>query len=145
MVVAIIDGMGGGIGAQLAERVKKENLADLSLIALGTNAVATQRMIEAGADRGVSGENAIRVSIGLADYVLGPLGIVLPNAMMGELTPAMAEAILSSRAKKILLPLAQSHVSIVGLAQRNVGELIDEAMQTLSQALRTKDNIGLTP
>jgi hypothetical protein len=135
-IIAIVDGLGGGIGAQLAERVKKEGFAGTTIVALGTNAVAAQRMIEAGADRGASGENAIRVSIDLADYVLGPIGIVLPNAMMGELTPAMAGAIFASRARKILLPLAQSHVSVVGLAQLHVGELIDEAMAVLSRALK---------
>ena len=136
VIIAIVDGMGGGIGAQLAERVKREGFAGTTLLALGTNGTATQRMIEAGAERGASGENAIRVSVGLADYVLGPLGIILPNAMMGELTPAMAEAIFASRARKILLPLAQSHVVIVGLSQLNLGELIDEAIAVLSRALR---------
>jgi hypothetical protein len=135
-IIAIVDGLGGGIGAQLAERVKREGFPGTTIVALGTNAVATQRMIEAGADRGASGENAIRVSVDLADYVLGPIGIVLPNAMMGELTPAMAGAVFGSRARKILLPLAQAHVSVVGLAQLNVGELIDEAMAVLARALK---------
>jgi hypothetical protein len=137
MIIAVVDGMGGGIGAQLTQRVKRENLKGAIIIALGSNAVAAQRMVDAGADRGASGENAIRVSVALADVILGPIGIVLPNAMMGEITAAMTEAILAARAKKILLPLAQSHVAIVGLAERTIGELVDEALAELIQTLES--------
>jgi len=133
--VIVVDGMGGGIGAQLVARIRKDIKPEISLLAIATNAVAAERMVDAGASRGASGENAFRVSLPEADLILGPLGVVLPNAMMGELTPAMAEAVLASRAKKILLPLAQSHVLVVGLAERNVGELIDEAIAALSRAL----------
>jgi hypothetical protein len=133
--VIVVDGMGGGIGAQLVARIRKDVKSEISLLALATNAVAAERMVDAGASRGASGENAFRVSLPEADVILGPLGVVLPNAMMGELTPAMAEAVLSSRARKILLPLAQSHVLVVGLAERSVGELIDEALAALSRAL----------
>jgi hypothetical protein len=133
--VFVVDGMGGGIGSQIVARIRKESRADLVLVGIATNAVAAQRMVEAGASRAASGENAFRVSLPEADVVIGPIGIVLPNSMMGELTAAMAEAVLASRAKKILLPLAQSHVCLVGLAMRNVGELIDEAMVLLSRAL----------
>jgi hypothetical protein len=139
MIIAVVDGMGGGIGAQLVERIKKEKLAGATLIVLGSNAVATQRMIEAGADRGASGENAIRTSIALADFIVGPIGIVLANAMMGEISPAIAEAILSARGKKLLLPLAQSHVAFVGLAQKNLGELIAEAVESLVKASKASD------
>jgi hypothetical protein len=139
MTIAVVDGMGGGIGAQLVERIKRENLQESSLIALGTNAVATQRMIEAGADRGASGENAIKVSAALADFIVGPIGIVLANAMMGEISPAIAEAILSARGKKLLLPLVQSHVIIVGLAQKNLGELIAEVVESLVKASKASD------
>lgn len=139
MTIAVVDGMGGGIGAQLVERIKRENLQESSLIALGTNAVATQRMIEAGADRGASGENAIKVSAALADFIVGPIGIVLANAMMGEISPAIAEAILSARGKKLLLPLVQSHVIIVGLAKKNLGELIAEVVESLVKASKASD------
>jgi hypothetical protein len=134
-MVFVVDGMGGGLGAQLTGRIRKEIKADISLLALATNAMAAQRMVDAGASRGASGENAFRVSLKVADFILGPLGIVLPNSMMGELTPAMAEAVLSSPAQRILLPMAQSHITIVGLAQRSVNELLDEALATLARAL----------
>jgi hypothetical protein len=133
--VFVIDGMGGGIGAQIVSRLRREARPDLVIVALASNAVATQRMVDAGASRGASGENAFRVSLRDADFVIGPLGIVLPNAMMGELTPAMAESVLSCRAKKILIPLVQPHLTMVGLAQRNVGELIDEALAEILRDL----------
>jgi hypothetical protein len=138
--IIVVDGMGGGIGAQLVARIRKDIGTDVVLVAIATNAVATQRMVDAGAVRGASGENAFRISLPEADFIVGPLGIVLPNAMMGEVTAAMAEAVLSSRAKKILLPLAQSHISLVGLAPRhNVGELVEEAVATLIKALDGKE------
>ena len=137
--IAVVDGIGGGIGAQIVERLRKEDLPGVSIVALGTNAVATQRMVNAGADKGASGENAVRVSIGLADYIIGPVGIVLPNAMMGEITPAMAEAVFNSRGKKLLLPLNQPHFEIVGIGQRNVNDLITDAIQSLVRMLRSPD------
>ena len=134
-IVAVIDGVGGGIGAQIVERLRKEDLSDLSIVALGTNAVATQRMVNAGADKGASGENAIRVSINLADYIIGPIGVVLPNAMMGEITPFIAEAVFRSRGKKLLLPLSQPHFEIVGISQKNVNDLIGDAIVALKKML----------
>jgi NAD(P)-dependent dehydrogenase (short-subunit alcohol dehydrogenase family) len=131
--VYVVDGMGGGIGAQIVQRIRKELGDEVLLLALATNAVAAQRMVDSGAARGASGENAFRVCLPEADFIVGPLGIVLPNSMMGELTPAMAEAVFASRGKKILLPLAQSHFTVVGLAGRNVGELIDEAIAAIKK------------
>jgi len=133
--VFVVDGMGGGIGAQIVARLRKEQRADAIVVALATNAVAAQRMVDSGAVRGASGENAFRVSLRDADFIIGPMGIVLPNAMMGELTAIMAEAVLASRAKKILLPLAQSHICLVGLEKRGAGELIDEAVAELVRGL----------
>jgi len=138
-IVAVIDGVGGGIGAQIVERLRKEGLSDLSILALGTNAVATQRMVNAGADKGASGENAIRVSISLADYIIGPIGVVLPNAIMGEITPLIAEAVFNSRGKKLLLPLSQPHFEIVGIGQKNVNDLIGDAIVALKKMLYAAD------
>ncbi len=139
MTIAVIDGIGGGIGAQIVERLRRESVADLCIVALGTNAVATQRMVDAGADRGASGENAIRVSVGAADVVIGPVGIVLPNAMMGEITPGIAEAVFGARGKKLLLPLSQPHVTIVGMAQKNVADLIGDAIDLVKRMKTTAD------
>jgi hypothetical protein len=137
--VVVIDGVGGGIGAQIVERLRKEDLPGISIVALGTNAVATQRMVNAGADKGASGENAVCVSVGLADVIIGPIGIVLPNAMMGEITPAMAEAVSNARAKKLILPLNQPHFEIVGVSPRNVNDLIGEAILALKKLLHAAD------
>ncbi len=135
MTIAVIDGIGGGIGAQIVERLRREGMRDVSILALGANAVATQRMVDAGADRGASGENAIRVSVSCADFILGPIGIVLPNAMMGEITPGIAEAVFGAKAKKLLLPLSQPHVIIVGMTQKNVNDLISDAIAVLKKSL----------
>jgi hypothetical protein len=134
-MIVVVDGMGGGIGAQLLARIRKDMQADAALVALATNAVAVQRMVDAGAARGASGENAFRVVLPDADFIVGPLGIALPNAMMGEVTTAMAESVLAARGKKILLPLVQSHVYLVGLAQGSVGDLVEQAVQELQREL----------
>lgn len=139
MTIAVIDGVGGGIGAQIVQRLRKEGVHDLSVIALGANAVATQRMVDAGADRGASGENAIRVSVATTDCIMGPIGIVLPNAMMGEITPVIAESVLAARGKKLLLPLNQPHITIVGMAQKNVNDLISDAIEELHKLIADVD------
>ena len=139
MTIAVIDGIGGGIGAQIVERLRREGIRDITILALGANAVATQRMVDAGADKGASGENAIRVSILSADHILGPIGIVLPNAMMGEITPRIAEAVLAAPGKKFLLPLSQPHVEIVGMVQKNVNDLISDVIVALKRSLPQPD------
>ncbi|MDR0689620.1 MAG: DUF3842 family protein [Spirochaetaceae bacterium] len=133
--VVIIDGMGGGIGAQLISKIRELNDEELELIALGTNAVATERMIKAGAHRGASGENAIRVSVSLGDFILGPIGIVISNSLMGEISPVMAEAILAAPGEKILLPLQQDHFRLVGMESLPFTKIIDKAMDILKECL----------
>ncbi|MCL1818938.1 MAG: DUF3842 family protein [Spirochaetaceae bacterium] len=135
MRIAVIDGMGGGIGAQIVSQLRQEIRAAAEIIALGTNATATDRMVRAGADRGASGENAIRVSVQSADIIVGPLGIVIPDAMMGELTSVMAQAIFSSKAEKFLIPLAQQHFTIVGCEPQPIASLIGELVRTLRDRL----------
>lgn len=122
----VIDGMGGGLGAQIISRLKEKLGQELELIALGTNAMATSRMVQSGAQRGATGENAIRVNINQGDLIIGPLGIMMPNALMGEITPAMAEWISLAPGKKILLPVHQHHFQLVGMQQRPMAELVDE-------------------
>lgn len=133
--IVVADGMGGGIGAQIIARLRKEGVAGITILALGANAVAAQRMVDAGADRGASGENAFRVTLARADFVLGPIGVALPDSMMGEISAEMARAVVSSPGTKLLLPLSQSHIEIVGLAQRNVADLVAEACGELVRLL----------
>ncbi|MCL5110395.1 MAG: DUF3842 family protein [Chloroflexi bacterium] len=131
MIIAVIDGMGGGIGAQIVTQLREEISLEVEIIALGTSAIATDKMMRARASRGASGENAIRVSIDLADVVLGPIGIVIPNSMMGEVTPAIAQAVADARGVKLLLPISQPHLQIVGVEQRPLAKQITVAIQAI--------------
>ncbi|MDR1625423.1 MAG: DUF3842 family protein [Spirochaetia bacterium] len=133
MRIAVIDGMGGGIGAQLAGQLRQEIGDRAEIIALGTNASATDRMLRAGADRGASGENAIRVSAASADIILGPIGIVIPDAMMGEVSALIAQAVFSSKAEKFLVPIAQQHFTIVGLESKPISLLIAQTVQMVKE------------
>ncbi len=126
--VVVIDGMGGGIGVQLIQGLRSELGAEVELIALGTNSTATERMVRSGADRGASGENAIRVSVGLGDYILGPIGIVLPDGLMGEVSPDIARAILSAPGERILIPVAQQHFILAGTELRPLSQAIAQAV-----------------
>jgi hypothetical protein len=131
--IVIIDGMGGGIGVQLIGKLKDIIDKDTELIALGTNAVAAERMVKAGAHRGAAGENAIRVSAPAGDFILGPIGIVIPNSLMGEITPAMAQAVLAAPGERILLPLQQEHFFIAGLEQLPLARMIDKAVEIFKE------------
>ena len=133
MLVVVIDGLGGGIGSQLVGQIKDNLPSGSEVLALGTNSAATQAMIKAGAQRGATGENAIRVMAGQADVILGPLGFIIPDARMGEITVTMAEAIVASPARKLLLPVAQPHVELVGLMPQPLGALIRAAGQRLAE------------
>ena len=134
--ICVIDGQGGGIGATLIKYLKEAYGETVELIGLGTNAIATAQMLKAGANRGASGENAIVQTVRTADLIVGPIAITWANAMLGEVTPKMAEAITSSPAPKILLPLVQESVVLVGvvleplphMVQRIVNEKIKEVL-----------------
>jgi hypothetical protein len=135
-IIAVVDGMGGGIGAGLIGRIKENiNLEDTEIIALGTNSVAAGRMVKAGAHRGASGENAVRVMTKTASFILGPIGIVIADSMMGEITPVMASAVLSAPGERILLPLQQEHFFIAGLEQIPMAGMIDRAVEILKDRL----------
>lgn len=124
--ICIIDGQGGGIGSTIIRKLKDRFGEDIEIIALGTNAIATAQMLKARANRGASGMNAIVQTVKHADYIIGTVGIIMPHAMMGELTLEMAEAIALSPAKKILLPLTQENLQIVGLLSTPLPQLVDE-------------------
>jgi uncharacterized membrane protein len=113
--VCVIDGQGGGIGSTIIKKLKLVYGESIEIIALGTNAIATAQMLKAKANRGATGENAIVHTVAHADLITGTLGIVLANAMMGEVTAKMAAAVSSSRAIKLLLPLSQENTIVVGV------------------------------
>ena len=123
--VCVIDGQGGGIGATLIKSLKEAYGESMELIALGTNAIATAQMMKAGANRGASGENAVVRTVYEADLIIGPISITWANAMLGEVTPQMAEAITSSPALKILLPLTQERVVLVGMPTEPLPHLVE--------------------
>ena len=123
--ICVIDGQGGGIGSAVIKRLKDALAETVEIVALGTNAIATAQMLKAKANRGASGENAIVRTAGQVDIIIGPVGIVMANAMMGEVTPKMAEAVASSPARKFLIPLSQENIAIVGMPSAPLPHLID--------------------
>ncbi|MDR1637587.1 MAG: DUF3842 family protein [Treponema sp.] len=140
--VVVVDGMGGGIGGQLIGKLKESIDSDTEIIALGTNAVATERMVKAGAHRGATGENAIRVSVSSGDFILGPIGIVIGNSMMGEITRGIAAAVLAAPGERILLPMQQDHFFIAGLEQLPLVKMIDRVLEIFRERIKAKK---LTP
>ncbi len=126
--IVIVDGMGGGIGSQVIEGLRSMLGDAVEILALGTNSGATERMLKAGADRGASGENAIRVSVGTGCLVIGPIGIVIPNGMLGEITEVMAQAVLASPGERILIPVAQEHFLLAGFEAKPLGKLVEDTM-----------------
>ncbi len=133
MRIAVIDGQGGGIGKHITEKLRKELPEETEILALGTNALATSVMLRAGANEGASGENAVIYNAPRVDIIVGPLSILIPNGMMGELTPGMAEAIASSPARKVLLPLIRGTIELVGLSPEPLPHLIDAMVQRIKQ------------
>ncbi|GAB4420985.1 MAG: DUF3842 family protein [Thermodesulfovibrionales bacterium] len=131
--IAVVDGQGGGIGSLIVKRLREEFKDNIEIIGLGTNATATASMMKARADRGATGENAILWNSGRVDMIIGPLSIILPNAMLGELTPKMAEAISSSSAKKLLLPLNQEFVEVVGVSREPLPHLIEKVIERIKE------------
>ncbi len=128
--ICVIDGQGGGIGAAIIKKIKERFGESLEIIALGTNAIATANMLKAKANKGASGENAIVCSAKSCDVIIGSLSIVLTNGMLGEVTPKIAEAVTSCSAIKILLPVLQENIKIVGIQNMPLPPLIDEIIET---------------
>lgn len=134
MRVAVVDGQGGGIGRAIVERIKKD-LPGVEVTALGTNSAATGQMLRAGADNGATGENAIVHNMEHVDVVMGVIGILNANAMMGELSPAMALAIGSSHTYKILLPVNRCHIHVVSVEDIPLSVHLDNAVKALRDYL----------
>ncbi len=130
MNVLIIDAQGGGIGRQLVAAVKKAFPGE-TVTAVGTNSLAASAMLKAGADFVATGENAVVVNCRRADVILAPIGVVIADAMLGEITPAMALAAGGSRAKRILLPIGHCDNMVVGTGGLSVGQLVQEAVEQL--------------
>lgn len=125
-----MDGQGGRLGCLLVEEIKRR-LTQVQIYALGTNAVATTAMLKAGADFGATGENPVVRNVVDADGVLGPVGIIVANAILGEVTPAMAEAVCSCRAKKFLVPMNSCGVIVAGVEDLPLPAYVAQAVESL--------------
>ena len=133
MVIVVMDGQGGGIGSAVIKALRTAVKVDVEILALGTNSEATARMMKAGANRGATGENAIVQTSPKADVIMGPLAVLMAHAMMGEVTPRMAEAVSMSKAKKILIPLTQEKVTLVGITADPLPHLVEEAVRLVKE------------
>ena len=131
MLIAVIDGQGGGIGKIIIEKVRNEFKDSVEILALGTNALATSAMLRAGANEGATGENALLCNVDEVDIILGPMSIILSNSMKGELTGKMAKRIVNSKAPKILLPIHRNNIDIVGLRTEPLPHLVDALVTQL--------------
>lgn len=138
MMFAVIDGKGGGIGCQIIERLKSFDSSDMEIIALGTNSQATSKMLKAGADDGATGENAIITMCGRADLIIGPIAIISANSMMGEITPKISEAVSSSAARKMLLPVSRCNIDVIGVSNYQLKYIFDELTEALKNYLKIK-------
>ena len=134
MKILIIDAQGGGIGKQVVSALKNR-FPENEITAVGTNSAATTAMLRAGADHGATGENAVIVGCRQADVILGPIGIVVADALYGEITPAMSLAVGQSRAKRILIPVNHCNNVIVGVTDSSIGRLIEGVLEELAHPL----------
>lgn len=134
MKIVILDGQGGRLGKLLVERVKSE-LPQAQVYALGTNSIATATMLKAGADFGATGENPVVRNVADADAVLGPVGIVVAHAILGEVTPKMAEAVGGCRARKFLVPMNSCGVVIAGVTEQTLSAYAFQAVEDMKLAL----------
>lgn len=130
MKVVVIDGQSGRMGQLFLERAVAAKLP-CELLAVGTNAIATSAMLKAGASAGATGENPVLVACRTADVIVGPIGILAADSLMGEITPAMAVAIGQSRAKKLLLPVNHCNNLVAGTQSLSLSRLMEEAVELL--------------
>jgi len=142
MVIMVIDGQGGGIGKSIIEKLKTRIRPTDKIIAVGTNSTATASMMKSGASAAATGENAIVVNARRADIIAGSIGIISSNAMYGELTSKMAEAISESNAEKVLIPIKKCGLNVVGVSIDALPKLIDEAVDMICGFLQADQKTG---
>lgn len=132
MRVLVIDGQGGGLGRQLVAAITAA-CPEAELLAVGTNSLAASSMLKAGARRAATGENAVVVNCRTADVIVGPIGIVIADALMGEITPKMAMAVCQSSAKRVLVPINHCDNYVVGVPEQPIAQLVQAAAQKVKQ------------
>jgi hypothetical protein len=136
MRIMVVDGQGGGIGAAIIKGIRDSLGSDIEILALGTNSIATSRMMKSGANKGGTGENAIVNTSQKADVIVGPLSIIMAHSMMGELTPKMAASIGSSDAEKFLIPLTQERIRIMGTTNEPLPHLVRQVVDEIKEMHR---------
>ena len=132
MNILVIDAHGGGVGKALVSEIKK-NIPNVDITAVGTNSAATSAMMKAGADRGATGENSVIVCSRSADIIVGPIGIVIADSLLGEITAEMARAIGQASAKRILIPMKNCGNIVAGVSDMNMSDLIGAAVEEIKR------------
>lgn len=132
MNILVVDGQGGKLGGQIIKTLMNR-YDDIDITAVGTNSAATQVMIKAGADKAATGENPLIVACGKADVIIGPVGIVIADALLGEITPKMAVAVAQSNAKRILIPINKCENLVAGVPNLTVPLLVEDAVAKLEE------------
>ena len=133
--ILIIDSQGGGVGRQLVSEIR-ESVENVKIVAVGTNSVAAEAMRRAGADRSACGENAVRIACRKADIIIAPIGIIIADALYGEVTPDIARAVGQADALRILIPFNQCGTVVAGVGEYNMGQLITMAVEKCREAVR---------
>ena len=136
MKVVVIDGQGGGLGKQVISALKGKYNDTISVVASGTNAVATQAMLKAGADISATGENPLKVNVKDADVIIGPVGIVIANSLFGEVTPKMAKAVGKSRAKRLLIPVNLCSNIVIGVNNRSIATMVNGVLFEMDKLMQ---------
>lgn len=131
MKILLIDGQGGKLGRELVEKIS-QNFPEAELVAVGTNALATSAMLKAGAKNAATGENPVIVNCRDADVIIGPVGIVIADSLLGEVTPAMALAVAQSNAARILIPASRCRNIVAGVKNVSMSEMVDDALEKLA-------------
>ncbi|HQA59582.1 MAG: DUF3842 family protein [Tepidanaerobacteraceae bacterium] len=136
MNIAVVDGMGGGIGSQIISLLRQDLPSDIKIYALGTNSAATSNMMKEKANKGATGESAITFAVNKVDVIVGSLGIIIPNSMLGEITPSIATAIASCNAKKILIPIIDTDdITLLGIEKKPLFLAIKDAIEKIKELL----------
>lgn len=132
MRIVVIDGQGGKIGKAVIEQIRLSG-KQCQITAIGTNSIATSAMLKAGADMGATGENPVVIAARDADVIVGPIGIIAADSMLGEITPRMAEAVGQSRARKILVPVKKCF-EVAGVSEMSLTDYVNLAVELIFKA-----------
>lgn len=136
MRIIVIDGQGGRVGSQVIEAMRKAGVArPHQIVCVGTNSIATASMLKAGADQGATGENPVIVAARSADIIIGPIGILMADALLGEITENMAAAVGRSDAVKLLMPVSRCSACVIGTQDLSIPQIVNETAQQVTKLL----------